>query len=60
VSAAPVRDICRGPEPDELEFTLVDGTVLIAHAHGVHRDEQLRTREALMAALGPLTREGGA
>jgi hypothetical protein len=50
--AAPVlRDIKRGAQPDMIEFTLTDGSILIAHAHGVHTDERLRTREALLKVL---------
>jgi hypothetical protein len=53
VGAQPVlREVRRGTEPDELEFILADGTVLIAHAHGIQVDEQRRTREALLKVLG--------
>jgi hypothetical protein len=46
-----VRDIRRGVEGDAIEFTLEDGRVLITHCHGVHADEKLRTREALLQVL---------
>ena len=50
-AALVLREVRRGTEPDELEFILTDGTVLIAHAHGIHADEQRRTREALLKVL---------
>ena len=55
MAAAPpvLREVRRGTEPDALEFILTDGTVLIAHAHGIHTDERRRTREALLKVLGP-------
>ena len=46
-----LREVARGREPDELEFITTDGSVLLAHAHGVHADEQLRTREAIFRLL---------
>lgn len=49
--APTLRDVRRGVEPDELELTTTDGTVLILHAHGVHVDERRRTREAVLQLL---------
>ncbi len=51
LNAFSVRDVRRGAELDSIEFTLVDGTVLIAHAHGLNADEALRTRERLLKIL---------
>jgi hypothetical protein len=46
-----LREVRRGEASDELDFILSDGSVLIAHAHGLHADEQLRVREALLKVL---------
>ena len=46
-----LREVRRGGEPDELEFIIHDGQVLIAHAHGVHVEERQRTREAILRLL---------
>jgi hypothetical protein len=46
-----LREVRRGGEPDELEFITSDGHVLLAHAYGLHADEQLRTREAILRLL---------
>lgn len=48
---AVLRDVRRGEAPDELEVIDTTGAVLIVHAHGVHADEKLRTREAVLKLL---------
>jgi hypothetical protein len=54
MKAAPVpclREIRRGENADELELIDATGNVLILHAHDVHPDEQLRTRELALKLL---------
>jgi len=58
-ASANVRDVRRGAEGDAVEFTLADGRVIIVHCHGVHADERLRVREALMLVLLRSFPEGG-
>jgi hypothetical protein len=54
-----VRDVRRGDATDVLEFTTLDGEVLLVHAHGVHADERLRVRERLLKlSAGVLTVAG--
>jgi hypothetical protein len=49
---APVfREALRGDEPDEVQLIADDGAVLVIHAHGLHRDEQFRVREAVLQLL---------
>ena len=57
---AALRDVRRGEGPGEIYFTCLSGDVLIVHAHGVHADEQWRTREAVLQVLiGAGIAEGG-
>lgn len=49
--ALTLREVLRGEAPDEIQLITTDGSVLIAHAHGVHDDERLRTREAALRLL---------
>jgi hypothetical protein len=46
-----LQEVRRGAAPDELEVIDQTGTVLILHAHGMHTDEQLRTRERALRLL---------
>jgi len=48
---AALREIRRGEVPDELHFIDEEGSVTIAHAHGLNVDEQIRTRERLLWLL---------
>jgi hypothetical protein len=42
-------DVRRGEGPDTL--IAADGTVWIAHSHGIHTDEKLRVRESILRLL---------
>jgi hypothetical protein len=48
---AGLREIRRGECADEVYLVATDGTVTILHAHGVHADERLRTRERALKLL---------
>jgi hypothetical protein len=50
-----LREIRRGEFADELYLIATDGTVTILHAHGVHADERLRTRERALKLLETVT-----
>jgi 4-hydroxy-3-methylbut-2-enyl diphosphate reductase IspH len=49
--SATLRDVRRGEDPVELYLVDADGRVVILHAHGVHDDERLRTRERALQLL---------
>jgi hypothetical protein len=49
--APSLREARQGDEPDEIHLVADDGAVLIVHAHGLHVDEQLRVREAVLRLL---------
>jgi hypothetical protein len=51
VNSGVLVDVRRGEALDTLELIDDAGTVLLAHAHGVHDDERLRTREVLLRLL---------
>jgi len=42
---ARLSEIRRGEQSDEIFLIRTDGAVIILHGHGVHADEQLRSRE---------------
>ncbi|HTK42080.1 MAG TPA: hypothetical protein VL287_10870 [Gemmatimonadales bacterium] len=50
-AALTLREIRRGEVSDEIEQIDTAGHVTILHAHGVHPDEQLRTRETALKLL---------
>jgi hypothetical protein len=45
-----LHELRRG-EGDVLELVMLDGTVLLLHAHGVTLDEQMRTKERALQVL---------
>jgi hypothetical protein len=51
ITPAELRDIRRGECGDEIELIDSAGCVVILHAHGVHPDERLRTRERALKLL---------
>jgi hypothetical protein len=51
VVAPALREIKRGECGDEIELIDSTGNVVLLHAHGVHPDEQLRTRELALWLL---------
>jgi hypothetical protein len=51
VSGGALVRVERGQAGDILELIDDAGLVYIVHAHGVHDDERLRTREALLRLL---------
>ncbi len=51
-SPACLRQVRRGDDVDELHLIDTAGRVVILHAHGVHDDERLRTRERALQLLG--------
>ena len=46
-----LSQIRRGEAPDELELLDGAGLIVILHAHGIHDDEKLRTRERALRLL---------
>lgn len=50
-SASGLREIRRGEQLDEIYLVDIEGRVVIVHAHGIHDDERLRTREAALRLL---------
>jgi hypothetical protein len=46
-----LRGIRRGQGDDGIELITTTSDVLLLHAHGVHRDDQLRVREQALKLL---------
>lgn len=57
MTAPVLRDVKRGPEPDELLLVGSDHRVAILKAYGVTLDEAHRMREAAVVLLGGTTAE---
>jgi hypothetical protein len=49
--AAALREVRRGDDGDEIHLIDTEGRVTIVHAHGIHDDERLRTRERALQLL---------
>lgn len=49
--APALREVRRGEDLDEIQLVATDESVLIVHAHGLHADEKLRTRETALKLL---------
>jgi hypothetical protein len=54
VSCGVLVRVERGEAFDVVELIDDAGNVLLAHAHGIHDDERLRTREALLRLMRAL------